>query len=172
MIDDKEFPVMEALQALGIPFERFEHGPAMTMDDCGLFDAGRHAAHCKNLFLTNRQSTDFYLLLVAGDKPFQTKDISGQLGVSRLSFGTPAQLEALLGLSPGAVSPMGLIHDEERRVHVLLDKELPRWQDVLVHPNVNTASLALKTEDLLRFIAARGNRVTEVDIPAEREDGA
>ena len=90
--DPRELPVYAALDALDIPYERFAHGPAMTMEDCAVFDAGRDAAHCKNLFLTNRQGTQFYLLLLVGEKPFITKDISRQLGVARLSFGTPVTI--------------------------------------------------------------------------------
>ena len=164
MPDDRELPVYAALDALAIPYERFEHGPAMTMDDCAIFDAGRDAAHCKNLFLTNRQGTSFYLLLLVGDKPFKTKDVSRQLGVARLSFGTPGQLEAMLGLLPGAVTPMGLVNDHTRTVHVLLDRDLLAWPRVIVHPNVNTASIVLSTPDLLRFLHERGNEVTYVDI--------
>lgn len=164
MPDPRELPVYAALDALCIPYERFEHGPAMTMEDCALFDAGLDAAHCKNLFLTNRQGTDFYLLLLVGDKPFKTKDVSRQLGVARLSFGAPEQLERMLGLLPGAVTPMGLVNDHDHAVHVLLDRDVVSWPRVIVHPNVNTASIVLSTPDLLRFLEARGNRVTYVEI--------
>lgn len=162
-MDARELPAYEALDALSIPYSRYEHEAAMTMEDCDLFDEGKDAAHCKNLFLANRQGTSFYLLLVVGDKQFKTKDISRQLGISRLSFATAGQLKALLGLDPGAVTPLGLVHDAEKRVHVLLDREVAAWEDIIVHPNVNTASIILKTEDLLRFIHSRGNAVTYVD---------
>lgn len=164
MIDKKELCVYSALDALRIPYERFEHPPAMTMDDCGAFDAGQNAAHCKNLFLTNRQETNFYLLLVVGEKAFHTKDVSKQLGISRLSFAKAEHLERFLGLTPGAVTPMGLVHDGEKAVHVVLDREVAAWEDIIVHPNVNTASIILKTADLLRFIESRGNALSYVDI--------
>ncbi len=164
MIDAREFPVFDALEQLQIPYNRFEHDAAMTMADCDLFDIEKNASHCKNLFLTNRQGTQFYLLLTAGEKPFRTKEICAQLQISRLSFGTPEQLEAVLSLTPGSVSPLGLINDHDRRVHVLLDKELSRWEYVIVHPNINTASLVLQTIDLFHFLHARGNCVTEVDM--------
>lgn len=170
MTDPKEFVVYEALKALNIRYERFEHDPAMTMEDCDLFDAGRNAAHCKNLFLCNRQGTQYYLLLVVGDKPFKTKDVSKQLGVARLSFGTPEQLNDILGLTPGSVTPMGLIHDHEQAVHVLLDRDVAQWETVIVHPNVNTASIVLKTADLMRFLSSRSNPVTYVDIADAPDD--
>lgn len=165
--DEKESRVYEALQSLHIPYEHFTHGPAMTMADCEVVDAGKNAAHCKNLFLTNRQGTQFYLLLVVGDKPFQTKRISGQLGVSRLSFGTSEQLLHTLELMPGSVTPMGLLNDAAHTVRVLLDRDVADWENIIVHPNVNTASIVLKTADLLRFLEYCGNPVTYVDVQAE-----
>lgn len=169
MLDSKELPVYQILNELAIPYERFEHGAAMTMADCAVVDAGKDAAHCKNLFLTNRQGTRFYLMLVVGDKPFQTKRISWALGVSRLSFGSPEQLQDVLGLTPGAVTPMGLINDEKHEVHVLLDRDVADWERIIVHPNVNTASILLKTEDLLRFLNHCGNPVTYVDVQTDMD---
>lgn len=170
MLDPKELPVYAVLDELAIPYERFEHDAARTMADCSVFDAGKQAAHCKNLFLTNRQGTRFYLMLVVGDKPFQTSRISRQLGVSRLSFGTAEQLMETLGVTPGAVTPMGLIQDTQHQVHVLLDRDIANWEDLIVHPNVNTASLILKTADLLRLIAHFANSVTYVEVEAEKVD--
>ncbi|MDR1619094.1 MAG: prolyl-tRNA synthetase associated domain-containing protein [Clostridiales bacterium] len=164
MIAEKEFAVFDVLTAMGISFERFEHDAAMTMDDCDLFDQNKAAAHCKNLFLANRQGTRFYLLLVNGEKRFHTKDVSRQLGISRLSFGTDEQLQAVLGLKPGAVSPMGLINDHEHRVHVLLDKDVANWDRLIVHSNVNTASIIISVIDLLRFLSLCKNPVTQISI--------
>ncbi len=162
--------VYEALHKLHIPYERFAHRPAMTMADCAVFDAEKNAAHCKNLFLTNRQGTQFYLLLVVGDKPFQTGRVSRALGVSRLSFGTPEQLLQTLGLTPGSVTPMSLLNDTAHKVHVLLDRDVADWENIIVHPNVNTASIVLKTADLLRFIEYCGSPITYVDVQTEEMD--
>ena len=170
MLDPKELPVYAVLNELAISYERFEHDAAMTMADCSVFDAGKQAAHCKNLFLTNRQGTRFYLMLVVGDKPFQTSRISHQLGVSRLSFGTAEQLMETLGVTPGAVTPMGLIQDTQHQVHVLLDRDIAGWGEIIVHPNVNTASIVLKTADLLRLIAHFKNPVTYVEVGAGNTD--
>ena len=106
-------------------------------------------------------------MLVVGDKPFQTSRISHQLGVSRLSFGTAEQLMELLGVTPGAVTPMGLIQDTQHQVHVLLDRDIAGWEKIIVHPNVNTVSIILKTADLLRMIAHFKNPVTYVEVEAE-----
>ncbi|MDL2235265.1 prolyl-tRNA synthetase associated domain-containing protein [Christensenellaceae bacterium OttesenSCG-928-L17] len=163
-MDAKEIPVYEALDALQISYERFSHPAAMTMQDCDVFDHGRGAAHCKNLFLCNRQGTVFYLLMLVGDKAFRTKDISHQLGVSRLSFASAEQLNEHLGLTPGAVTPMGLIHDHAGRVHVLLDRDIEQWDAVIVHPNVNTASIVLSNADFMKFLHSRPNELTLVDV--------
>ena len=84
---DKEIKCYDFLDALGVEYQRIDHEPAMTMEVCAEIDKSLHAVICKNLFLTNRQETAFYLLLIPGDKPFKTKFLSAQLGVSRLSFG-------------------------------------------------------------------------------------
>lgn len=163
-MDAREQAALDALNGLGIAYERFEHIAAMTMQDCEQIDREISAGHCKNLFLTNRQGTEFYLLLMSGDKQFSTKEISGQLGVSRLSFANERQLEDALGLKPGAVTPLGLIFDGKKAVKVLLDKDLLSCGTVCVHPCVNTASVALKFADLMRFIKSRGNELIYVDI--------
>jgi len=167
MIDLRELHAYAALDALEIPYIRFEHGAAMTMADCETIDEDAHieGAHCKNLFLTNRQGTEFFLLLIVGEKPFKTKDVSKQIGRARLSFGSPEQLMEKLGLTPGSVTPMGLVHDETRSVVVLIDKDVAAAERIIVHPCVNTASIVLYTKDLLRFIGSRGNPVEYVEIP-------
>lgn len=170
MIDPREQPAYDALNALGIPYTRFEHDAAMTMADCFEIDAALTAVHCKNLFLSNRQGTEFFLLLIGGEKPFKTKDVSRQIGRARLSFGTAEQLMALLGLTPGSVSPMGLVHDAEKRVVVLIDREVMAAEEILVHPCVNTASIVLKAADLMRFIESRGNPIEYVDISTAAEN--
>lgn len=158
-----------ALNAQGIAYERFAHEAAMTMRDCEAYDQGRAAAHCKNLFLTNRQGTQFYILLIVGDKSFKTKYISKQLNVSRLSFATAEQLHEKLKLSPGAVTPMGLIHDVSREITLLIDRDITAWEEIIVHPNVNTASIILKTKALLEFLRTLGYSARYVDIEEQAE---
>ena len=110
------------LDDLNIQYTCMEHAPAMTMEDCRAVDEALGVNMCKNLFLCNRQQTDFYLLLMPGDKPFKTKDLSAQLGVARLSFATAEQMERMLGVTPGSVSVLGLMNDCEGRVQLLIDR--------------------------------------------------
>ena len=120
---------------------------------------------CKNLFLCNQQKTQFYLLLIRGEKAFKTKDISHQLGVSRLSFGDAEHMEALLHIRPGAVSPMGLLFENAKGVRLLMDRALLAQPFLGCHPCVNTSSIRLAMSDFLeRFLPAVGHEVTYVDI--------
>lgn len=163
-MDNRALPVFETLDRLGIPYTLYEHEDVRTMEDCDLVDAVSGIPHCKNLFLCNRQCTDFYILLIGAHKKFRTADVSKQLGVSRLSFGNAEQLDELMGLYPGAVSPMGLINDTSRRMQVVMDSDVGRMETLLVHPNVSTASIAISGSDLRKFITSMGYAITEVNI--------
>jgi len=163
-IDPRERETLALLDARGVPYTRIEHPLAHTMEDCEAIGADLGARHFKNLFLTNRQGTDFYLLLIAADKKFRTAEVSKQLGVSRLSFGTDEQLMDKLGLLSGSVTPMALAHARARDVSVVIDRDVLGMGLVCVHPCVSTASLALRWADVFAFIQSCGNRVEVVDI--------
>lgn len=155
----EEEKVYGTLEAWGVPFAAYHHEPAYTMEQCAEFDRthgfGAGTSHCKNLFLCNRQKTKFYLLVIDGDKPFRTADISRQLGVSRLSFGPEEQLLAYLGCHPGAIGPMGLLWDEQNEVELLLDEDLKKADTLLVHPGVNTATIALSSKNFFETYLPR-----------------
>ena len=167
---ENEAAVYAFLHQLGIPFLRIDHPPVRTMEDCEAVDQVLGGVICKNLFLCNQQKTTFYLLMIREDKAFKTKDVSHQLGVSRLSFGTPEHMEQLLHLHPGAVSPMGLIFESAKNVRLLMDSDLRRYEFLGCHPCVNTASIRLPMQDFLNvFLPASHHEPTFVSIP-ERED--
>ena len=164
----REVKVYDFLDALGIPYRHVAHDAAETMEACVQIDTRLGTKMCKNLFLCNRQQTDFYLLLMPGDKPFKTKELSGQLGVSRLSFGSGERMEAYLGLLPGSVSVMGLINDKAHAVRLLIDADLLKNEEIGVHPCVNTASLAVATADILqKLLPATGHTPTTVALVGE-----
>ena len=164
----REDAAYDYLDKLNITYRRVDHAPAMTMEDCIAVDEVLGVVMCKNLFLCNRQKTDFYLLLMPGDKPFRTKELSAQLGVSRLSFGDAEDMERLLGLLPGAVSVMGLINDSEGRVRLLIDKDLLNTDEIGCHPCVNTSSIAFSMDDLLqKVLPATGHTPTAVMLTGE-----
>lgn len=164
---DKEMRVYDLLDRLEIDYKRVDHPAAMTMDDCTGADEALGVLMCKNLFLCNRQKTAFYLLLMPGAKPFHTKELSGQLGVARLSFADAETMGKYLDITPGAVSVMGLMNDRENHVCLLIDRDLLTAADFGCHPCVNTSSLRLATADLLtKFLPAVHHNYTPVTLSA------
>lgn len=151
---EKEIQVYDLLDSLNVAYQRIDHEAAMTMDACEEIDRtlGEGVEICKNLFLCNRQETDFYLLLLPGDKPFKTKDLSAQIGSSRLSFAKPEYMEKYLDITPGSVSVMGLMNDREKKVQLLIDKDVLEGEFFACHPCINTSSLRFRTKDLMEKV--------------------
>lgn len=145
---EKEVRTYDLLDRLGILYQRIDHEAAMTMEACQEIDSVLQAEVCKNLFLCNRQETDFYLLLMPGNKKFKTKDLSGQLGVARLSFAKEEYMEQFLDVTPGSVSIMGLMNDKDNRVKLVIDEDLLQAEEIGCHPCINTSSLKMKVKDL------------------------
>ena len=163
---DKEMRVYDLLDSLSIPYERTDHAAAMTMEDCLEIDRILEVIICKNLFLCNRQKTKFYLLMMPGDKPFKTKDLSSQIGSSRLSFADPQDMEKYLDITPGSVSVMGLMNDRDNHVQLIIDKPVAQSELLGCHPCVNTSSLRMKTRDVLdTFLPAVHHEAIIVDLP-------
>lgn len=157
--DAVETACYDFLDGLGVSYQRADHDEAPSIEACAAVEQLLGAAICKNLFLCNRQETSFYLLMMPGEKPFKTKDLSRQLGVARLSFGKPEYMEQFLDITPGSVSVMGLMNDKEQRVQLLIDEEVIQNEYVGCHPCINTVSMKLKTSDLLeKFLPAVGHK--------------
>ena len=170
-LDETQTAVFAALQELGIPFERVEHENADTMEDCAAIGAALGADVCKNLVLCNRQKTSFYLLTMPGDKPFFTKDLSHQIGSSRLSFASPDAMEELLHVQPGSASILALLFDKEHRVQLVMDRETKEQEFFCCHPCRNTGTLKMKTADVLStFLRHTGHEPIAVDLPRYPEE--
>ena len=158
--------VLHLLERLHIPYQYVEHDPADTMEDCRAISEALNVAVCKNLFLTNRQQTQFYLLCMPADKPFKTKDLSAQIGSARLSFGSAEQMEELLGFTPGSASVLALMNDKDNRVQLLLDRSTYQAAYFGCHPCLNTGTLRIETSDLLNlFLPHVGHKAVIVDLP-------
>ena len=154
----KEIRVYDLLDSLAIDYERIDHPAAMTMEACEAIDRALNATICKNLFLCNRQQTDFYLLMMPGDKKFVTKELSAQLTTARLSFGSPEYMERFLDITPGSLSVMGLMNDRDHRVQLLIDEDVLAGEWIGFHPCINTSSLRLRMSDLTeKIIPAMGH---------------
>ncbi|NLC75933.1 MAG: prolyl-tRNA synthetase associated domain-containing protein, partial [Clostridiales bacterium] len=103
----------------------------------------------------NTQKTNFYILMIEGDKHFKTKEISHQIGSARLSFATAEFMEKFLDITPGSVSVMGLMNDKENNVKLLIDSDLLKSEYIGCHPCINTSSLRLRTADITgKFLKA------------------
>ena len=162
---EKEIAVYDLLDKLDIRYERVDHEVTPSIESCHSVDEKLGLHICKNLFLCNRQKTDFYLLLMPGDKVFRTKDLSKQIGSARLSFADAEYMEQYLNIQPGAVSIMGLMNDTEGHVRLLVDREVAEEEYIGFHPCVNTASLKARTEDIMnKFLPAVGHEITVVEL--------
>ena len=165
-----EVACYDLLDQLNIPYERVDHDEAATIEICEQVDQVLGTVICKNLFLCNRQRTNFYLLMMPGDKVFKTKDLSAAIGSSRLSFADPADMEKYLDITPGAVSVMGLMNDTQGHVQLLMDRPVVESELLGCHPCVNTSSLRMKTEDVMRkFLPAVHHEAIIVDLPEYTE---
>lgn len=151
-LPDKEIRSYNLLDNLEITYERLQHGAHATIEDCAEVDRLFQTKICKNLFLCNRQETDFYLVMMPGSKKFVTKELSAQLGVARLSFASPQYMEEFLDITPGSVSVLGLMNDQTNRVRLIIDEDVLLGEYIACHPCVNTASLKFKTRDLLEKV--------------------
>lgn len=167
---EKEIQVYDFLDKLGVSYQRVDHEAAMTMEACEEIDRtlGDDTSICKNLFLCNRQETSFYLLLMPGNKPFKTKDLSAQIGSARLSFAKPEYMEKYLDITLGAVSIMGLMNDKDNAVRLLVDEDLLKEEWIGCHPCVNTSSIRVKTKDMFDTVMkAMHHEMTVVKLTGE-----
>lgn len=168
---EKEMRCYRLLDGLGVEYRRVDHEHADTIAACEQVESLLGCKICKNLFLTNRQQTDFYLLVMPGEKPFKTKLLSKQIGSARLSFAGPGHMERLLDITPGSVSVLGLMNDRGKAVRLLVDRDLLKEESFGCHPCINSSSLRFKTAELFdRILPAMGHEPEFVELPWKIED--
>ncbi len=155
---DREVRCYDLLDELEIEYWRIDHDAAFTMEACEAIDKALDATICKNIFLCNRQKTAFYLLMMPGDKVFKTKELSAQIGSSRLSFASPEDMLKYLDTEPGSVSFLGLMNDSEKKVQLLVDEDVFEGEWIGMHPCVNTSSLKLRKADVFGKILEKLGR--------------
>lgn len=164
-MEEREKRTYEFLDKLGIKYERYEHGPVMTIEEAAELDKKIGLEICKNLFLSTRHSTEFYLLLMQGSKKFNTGKVSKQIGVPRMTFADDVHMLEYLDIRPGSVSPLGLINDKGNNVGLLIDEDVLNMEKIAVHPCVNTATLVIETSDLVQnILPACGHTYTKVSV--------
>ena len=164
MLAPQEDPVYARLAELGIAYTRHEHPPVATVEEAARHWADIDATHCKNLFLRNQKGNRHYLVVIVHSKKADLRAVADQIGDGKLSFASPERLMSHLGLTPGSVSPFGLINDRARTVRVVLDRDLKAATRVSFHPNINTATVTIGAGDFDRFLAACGNTVQYVTV--------
>lgn len=163
---EKEIRCYDLLDSLGLSYERVDHQKADTMEICAAIDQVLGGPICKNLLLCNRQQTDFYLLMLPGNKVFKTSILSKEIGSSRLSFADGTYMEQFLDITPGSLSILGLMNDHCHRVRLLIDADVLRDEYIGCHPCINTSSLRLRTADVQNIlIPAFGHEPTIVHLP-------
>ena len=149
--------------ALGIPFEVTEHEAVYTMEDLAQVALAHPEAEAKNLFVRDDKKQHYYLITVPAHKRVDLKLFQKQQGLRKLSFGSSEDLLALLQLTPGAVTPLGLLNDPDHRVELYLDRSF-EGQLISIHPNENTATVCLKTDDLVQILTKSGCTVHMTEI--------
>jgi len=151
--------IYAVLQSLDIPYEKFEHPAVYTVEEAAQHDRAFGAGTCKNLFLRNKKGDTHYLVVAESTRKIDLKQLGDLLGSSKLSFASPERLMEYLSLTPGSVSPFGLINNLDKKVQVIIDEGLLRHEKLSFHPNVNTATLAIQTDDFKKFLEWTGNPV-------------
>jgi Ala-tRNA(Pro) deacylase len=163
-MSDVRAPIYAALAGLGIGYQVFEHPPVHTAEEAALHWASVPGAAVKNLFLRNKKGDRHYLVILGIEKQADLRQLVKLIGDDRLSFGSPERLQKYLGVTPGSVSPFGLIHDSAHSVRVIVDSDLRDAERLIFHPNDNTASLTISGSDFVRFLDAQGHSVRWVKL--------
>ena len=160
----QEETVVARLRELGIAFTRHEHPPVATVEEASAHWADIDATHCKNLFLRNQRGNRHYLVVLTASKKADLKAVADQIGDGKLSFASPERLMTHLGVTPGSVSPFGLINDREHLVRVVLDRDFETAARLAFHPNINTLTFTVAAADFRAFLAGCGNPVQSATI--------
>ena len=155
----------DLLRSRGAEFEITDHAAVYNMEECAALELPYPEDDAKNLFVRDDKHRDYYLITVRGDKRVDLKQFRRDNGTRPLTFASPDELMHFTGLTPGSVTPLGLLEDEDRAVHFYIDEDfLTPPGRIGVHPNDNTATIWLRTEDLLALIREHGNPVSTVKL--------
>jgi len=147
----------ELFDNLGIKYHYREHPPVATVDEAKKYWKNLDAGRCKNIFLRNHKGNRHYLVILEHTRELMMSELEQRLKQGKLTFASEKRLKKYLGISPGSVSPFGIINDQEHHVHLFIDEKLKEYEKLSFHPNLNTASLVILRSDLIRFIEHHGN---------------
>lgn len=155
--------ILELLNSLEIPYEKYEHPAVFTNEESGKIDIPQVKLNAKNLFLRAEKTHQFYLLTIKHDKRANLKAFAKTVGEKGFSFGSAEELKSLMNLTPGSVSPLGLMHDPGHKIKYFLDADILQDEKIYVHPNINTATVGLKIEDFKKFLGHTGHNLQVFD---------
>ncbi|MEZ5197584.1 MAG: prolyl-tRNA synthetase associated domain-containing protein [Bacteroidales bacterium] len=147
----------KTLDELNIPFEYYEHPPAPTIEQAKEYWKDLVATHCKNIFFRNHKGNRHYLVILEHTQALDIHDLEKRLKQGKLTFASPKRMMKYLGVTPGSVTPFGLINDKDNHVHVFLDENLKKSESISFHPNINTASLVISYADFEKYLSKCGN---------------
>ena len=155
--------IYKILEEIGIAYEKYEHPAVFTVEEAEKYARG-DGAHSKNLFLRNKKGNKHYLVVSETSKKINLKELELKLQKKNISFASPERLKVYLGLTPGAVSPFGLINDKNKEVQVIVDNDLLKSPKQGFHPNTNTATLVISTDDFKKFLNWTQNNVSYMNL--------
>jgi len=144
--------VYDVLNKMNIPYEVVEHPPALTTEEADSYIVGKEGVRTKTLFLTNKKKTAYYLVIMDDAKRLDMEHLAELLNEKRMSFCSPERLMNKMGLHPGVVSIFGLLNNDEHDIKVYLDQEMLSEKKISFHPNDNTKTMFISTEDMYRFL--------------------
>lgn len=163
-----EMKVYDKIRETGIPFERVDNDSISTMEECAEVGEVLGTEICKSILACTRNKSDYYLIIMPGDKRFVTKLVSHAIGSSRLSFASPEDMEELLGTTPGNASPLSVVNDKDGRVKLVMDSELAGGELIACNTGANTTHIRFRTADLLdKYLPACGHEALVIDIETE-----
>lgn len=155
--------LLELLSSLGIAYENHEHPPVFTVEEASRYRDVIPGGHCKNLFLKDRKKK-LFLVVTLADKPVRLKELAQKIDAKGLQFGKPELLEEVLGVVPGAVTPLAVVNAKDHEITVVLDEEMLDRQTLNFHPLVNSATTTISSDDLLRLMDYCGKKPCRVRI--------
>ncbi len=152
--------IEEKLKTLKIKYDMAEHPAVYTVEEAKQKVPNIKGIGCKNLFLKTKKK-EYFLYTLPDDKQIDLKKLSEKLSVTRFHFASRENLEDILNITPGSVTPLAIINDIENKVTVVLDKELKN-KKILIHPNRNTATISIFYEDLIKLIKSENHKIVEI----------
>lgn len=156
--------IYKILDEMKITYEKYEHPAVFTVEEAQKYDRDIDAGKSKNLFLRNKKGNKHFLVIAESTKIIDLKKLGASINENRLGFASPERLKEYLDLTPGSVSPFGLINNSDKSVFVIVEKGIMKYKKLGFHPNINTATIVIKTEDFTKFLEWTGNTITYVDL--------